>query len=230
MARLPRLSLAQHAHLVLLRGHNGQTVFTDEEDRKAFLSALHAALVRERVALHGYALLADRVWILCTPAVERTLSRAMQSVGRRFAAAFNRRHRRSGSLWDGRYRATVVEGGEAFLDAMVFVDQATARDGLDDAGALWSSARQHLGLEGGVALSDAPEYWALGNTPFDRAAAYGHRLDEPLGASLVERITAAARKGWALGSAEYLSRLGDLVERPVAPRARGRPRRRPAGH
>lgn len=225
MARLPRLSLAQHAHLVLLRGHNGQTVFADDGDRQAFMSALHAAFARERIALHGYALLADRVWILCTPLVEQALSRAMQSVGRRFAAAFNRRYRRSGSLWDGRYRATLVEGGESFLEAMVFVDQAPGRDRLDDAGALWSSARQHLGLEGGAPLSDAPEYWALGNTPFDRAAAYGHLLGEPQSAMLVERISAAAHKGWALGSAAFLSRLGGLIERPVAPRARGRPRR-----
>lgn len=227
MARLPRLSLAQHPHLVLLRGHNGQTVFADEDDRRAFLSALQGAFVNARIALHGYALLADRVWLLCTPAVEQALSRAMQSLGRGFAAAFNRRHRRSGSLWQGRYRATVVERGEFLLEAMLFVDQATARAGLDDAGALWSSARQHLGLEGGVPLSDAPEYWALGNTPFDRATAYGRRLGEPLSASLVERIAAAAQKGWALGSAEFVSALGERVGRPVAPRARGRPRRPP---
>ena len=67
MARLPRLSLARVAHLVLLRGHNGEAVFRDDEDRQAFLEALQGAFEREQVDLHAYALLADRCWLLCTP-------------------------------------------------------------------------------------------------------------------------------------------------------------------
>jgi len=224
MARLPRLSIALHPHLVLLRGHNGQAVFADPADRQSFLSDLHGACLREQVALHGYALLADRAWILCMPASDNGLSRAMQSVGRRFAATFNRRHRRSGSLWDGRYRATVIEGGALFLEAMVFVDQTAARECPEESDPACSSARRHLGLEGGIPLSDPPEYWALGNTPFDRAEAYGRLLREPLSPSQIERIATAAQKGWALGSAAFLSHLRGLIERPVAPRPRGRPR------
>src|SRR5688500_19351839 len=118
MARLARLSLAHVAHLVLLRGHNGETVFRDDEDRHTFLHALHGAFDREQVVLHAYALLTDRCWLLCTPEQDQGMSRAMQSLGRRFAAVFNRRHQRSGSLWDGRYRATVVEPGHTLLNAM----------------------------------------------------------------------------------------------------------------
>jgi putative transposase len=228
MARLPRLSLAEHAHLVLLRGHNGQSVFSDDVDRQGFLSALVSACASERVALHGYALLPDRVWLLCTPAANEALSRAMQSLGRRFAAAFNRRHRRSGSLWDGRYRATVVEGGETLLEAMVFVDQAgeSPPSANGESGPLWSSARQHRGQESGSGppLNDAEAYWALGNTPFDRAAAYGRILDEPLAPHQLQRISDAAQKGWALGSAAFLLQLRSLTERPLIPRARGRPK------
>jgi putative transposase len=229
MARLPRLSLARIAHLVVLRGHNSEAVFRDDEDRHAFLEALHAAFEREHVALHAYALLTDRSWLLCTPEHDQGLSRAMQSLGRRFAAAFNRRHQRSGSLWDGRYRATVVEPGRTLLDAMVFVDQLPA----DSASAVsadytpspWSSARQHLGFDGPVPLRDLAEYWALGNTPFDRAAAYRGLLSESARPAEVERIAAAAQKGWALGSSEFIEALRLRTERPLRPRRRGRPRR-----
>jgi len=224
MARLPRLSIAQHAHLVLLRGHNAAAVFRDDVDRENFLSALSSACTHERVALHGYALLLDRIWILCTPAVERALSRMMQSLGRRFGAAFNRRHRRRGSLWDGRYRSTVVEAGHTLLEAMLFVDQAVEREGNLDAASSWSSARQHRGLDGGPQLSDLSAYWGLGNTPFERAAAYARLLDEPLDLGLVERIGTATEKGWALGSAAFLLELRSLTARPLSPRARGRPR------
>ena len=208
MARLPRLALPGFAHLVLLRGHNGEAVFRDDDDRAAFLDALEAAFQRDRVALHAYALHADRVWLLCTPAREGDLSRAMQALGRRFSAVFNRRHDRSGSVWDGRYRSTVVEPGAMLLTAMVFVDQS--RDDLvpaeaeDRTSTLWSSARQHLGFPGSVQLTDLAEYWALGNTPFDRAAAYRALLNDSSRSAEFDRIAAATMRGWALGSREFI--------------------------
>jgi putative transposase len=228
MARLPRLSLAGVAHLVLLRGHSGESVFRDDEDRKAFLEALHGAFEREHVALHAYALPIDRVWLLCTPAQDRGLSRAVQSLGRRYGAAFNRRHLRSGSLWDGRYRSTVVEPGHTLLATMQFVDQLptdqTPAEGTGPHPSFWSSARQHLGFDGPVQLNDTAEYWALGNTPFDRAAAYRALLNESASASQAERIVAAAQKGWALGSSAFVEALQLRTERPLLPRRRGRPR------
>lgn len=227
MARLPRLAIAQHAHLVLLRGHGGRGVLADEADRANFLDSLREACASERLALHGYALIDDRAWLLCNPAEPTALSRAMQSLGRRFAAGFNQRRGLRGAVWDGRFRATVVEAGPMLLQAMVFVDQACDRHGIRDGlrSALWSSARQHLGSDGPVPLTDAPEYWALGNTPFERAAAYGALLDEALPQSVVERIATSAERGWALGTAEFAARLSLLTGRPVAPRPRGRPRR-----
>ena len=176
MARLPRLALPGFAHVVLLRGHNGEAVFRDDDDRAAFLGAMDAAFRSAGLALHAYALRTDCVWLLCTPAGEGDLSRAMQALGRRFASAFNRKYDRSGSLWDGRYRSTVVEPGRMRLTAMVFVDRLLndpiSADPQEDASVSWSSAHQHLGHPGSVQLSDVAEYWALGNTPFERAAAY----------------------------------------------------------
>lgn len=228
MARLPRLSLAGYAHLVLLRGHNGESVFRDDADRQSFLDALVVAWARERVALHAFALLSDRVWLLCTPATDRSLSRAVQSLGRRFASGFNRRHGRTGGLWDGRYRCTVVEPGATLLEAMVFVDQLGADptlEGSDAAPAPWSSARQRLGLDGSIPLTDLGEYWALGNTPFDRAGAYRRLLSERRGEVQCERIAAAAEKGWALGSEDFIAGLQRQTQRPLMPRPKGRPRK-----
>jgi putative transposase len=230
MARLARLAVAHQAHLLLLRGHSGQPVFRDDVDRAAFLSDLQSACNLERVALHAFALLPDHVWLLCTPASAQALGRAMQALGRRFSAAFNRRHQRSGSVWDGRYRATVVEGGVQLLEAMVFVDQAPVREGLMPAASLaaWSSARQHVGLGMEYSLTDAAVYWELGNTPFDRCAAYRMLLEEPQVKERVDRLTSAVQRGWAVGSRAFLDGLGQLVSRPVAPRPRGRPRKRAA--
>ncbi len=226
MARLPRLSLPGFAHLVLLSGHNGEAVFRDDEDRAAFLDALQAAFKRDGVSLHAYALLTDRIWLLCTPGQEGSLSRAMQGLGRRFAAAFNRRHGRSGSLWDGRYRSTVVEPGSTLLAVMLFVDQARDDPIAADAEAAaprWSSARQHLGLAGPLPVDDLAEYWALGNTPFDRTAAFRALLADTAQSARLERVAAATRRGWPIGSSDFIEQLGALTTRPVRARARGRP-------
>jgi putative transposase len=230
MARLARLAIANHAHLVLLRGHNGKAVFQDDVDRACFLSALRDACTLERVALHAYALLPDQVWLLCTPSSGHALGRTMQSLGRRFSAAFNRRHRRSGSLWDGRYRATVLESGPRTLEAMIFVDQAPVRNKVIASApdVAWSSARQHMGSESGHPLTDLAEYWALGNTPFDRAAAYRLLLEEPQDTVLAARLAAAVQRGWPVGSHGFLAGLAERSSRRVAPRPRGRPRKPPA--
>lgn len=228
MARLPRLAVADQAHLVLLRGHGRQSVFRDDVDRAAFLSALDHACDLEGVALHAYALLPDHVWLLCTPGSTHAMGRAMQAVGRHFSVAFNRRHQRSGSVWDGRYRATVVEGGAPLLEAMVFVDQAPVRQGLEQAAvsAAWSSARQHVGSSTKLPLTDTAAYWALGNTPFDRCAAYRLLLEEPLRSGRVEQLAGAARRGWVIGSQAFLECLRQVSSHPIAPRPRGRPRKR----
>jgi len=227
MARLPRLAVAGHAHLVLLRGHGGEAVFRDDTDRAAFLAALRVAFSVEPVALHGYAVLPARVWLLCTPASAQGIGRVVQSMGRGFSAAFNRRHRRTGAVWDGRYRAAVIEDGATLLDAMLFVDQAPVRErqASDALAADWSSARQHVGLEGEYVLTDAEPFWALGNTPFDRCAAYRALLDEPQSEAQVKRFVSATQRGWAVGSPAFLDALSRRSHRQVAPRPRGRPRK-----
>lgn len=225
MARLPRLALAGHAHLVSLYGHSGQAVFADDDDRRQFLAALREAALQHQVAVHAYVLLDDHVHLLLTPASDPGLGALMQGLGRRYGAAFNRRHGRRGTLWAGRFRASVVQPGTPLLEAMLFIDHHAVRSGrvADLADEAWSSARHHLGLAGGSGLTACAAWWALGNTPFDREAAYRRLLADGLPAAVVQRVAAAARGGWPLGDAGFLAALAQRSDRPVAPRPRGRP-------
>jgi putative transposase len=113
---------------------------------------------------------------------------------------------------------------------MIFIDQLPVRLGLVASARhyRWSSACHHLGLANDPVLTDGADYWNLGNTPFDRAIAYGRLLDEPQSLEQTARIAAAVEKGWALGSSAFLMRLQRLINRPVAPRHRGRPRSKKA--
>jgi putative transposase len=227
MARLPRLALADQAHLVALVGHSAQPVFIDDADRRAFLAALREAALQQQVAVHAYVLLADHVHLLVTPATDAALGALMQGLGRRYGAAFNRRHGRRGTLWAGRFRASVVQPGAPLLDAMLFIDHHPVRSGLVEQAAdhAWSSARQHLGLQRDPLVTESSAWWALGNTPFEREAAYRGLLAEGLAAPRAEALADAGRKGWAVGDAAFLAGLSAQLARPVQARPRGRPRK-----
>jgi putative transposase len=218
LARLSRLVLAGQAHSILQRGHSGQRVFADAADRAAYGAALREAAAAEQVKLHAYALLDTEVQLLATPAAAPALSRMMQAVGRRYVSAYNRRHGRTGTLWDGRFRCAVVEPGATLLDALCLIDGQTAEPGQTSAGHRTGGARDPL-------LTDPPEYWALGNTPFDREAAYRGLLAAGLPAARGLALRQAALGGWAAGSPAYAAQVAKACARPAQPRPRGRPRR-----
>jgi len=227
MARLNRLAVAGQAHLVLLQALPDQPLCHDDEDRRRLLAALRDAAAQRRCAVHAHALMDHEAWLLLTPAAADGLAGLVQELGRRYVAGFNRRHGRSGALWNGRFRATIVQPGSTTLEAMLFVEQAPVRAGqaAEAADHPWSSARHHLGRLRDPVVTDNAVYWQLGNTPFDRELAYRRCLDEMLSAPRVAQFTEASRKGWALGDAAFLAQLADDTGRPVQPRRRGRPPR-----
>lgn len=229
MARAVRISLGGEVHLIWQRGHNGQSVFHDASDRERYLADMREVMAAHRVAVHGYALLPDQVWLLATPPKADDLSQAMQALGRRHVPWHNQRHGRSGTLWDGRFRACLVEAGEPLLQCLCLVDQRPLWTGLalDLLTPLDCSALHHLGARRQSWLVDPAAYWALGNTPFDREATYRQLLSQATPGAFQQTIDAALRRGSAVGSASYLAQLEHALARPLQPRPRGRPRKAP---
>lgn len=225
MARLPRIVLAGHAHHVVQHGHDRTAIVRDDEDRLAWLALLRDAAATQRVDLHAWALLDDRFHLVATPSTTEALSRLMQSVARRHAAAFNRRHDRRGTLWEGRFRATLLQPGAWVADAMCHVERLPLTEGLVTDASLWpwSSARHHRGLQRDTALCEAPAWWALGNTPFEREATWRSRLDEGPAPMRLARLQAATQRGWPVGDPDFLAALQDSTDQPLTPRPRGRP-------
>lgn len=227
MARLPRLVLAGEAHLIVLEAQAGRLLCRDDEDRSRFLGALREAALLHRVAVQAWALLDDECWLLATPQQAQGLGACIQATGRRYVAMFHRRHGGAGALWAGRFRCGLVQGGEWSRLAMLAVDLRPVQRGVVAAAAdhPWSSARHHLGLARDPLGVASPAYWALGNTPFDRETAYRALLDEGLPDVQWRQLTHAARHGWVAGDAAFRAALAAGIDRPLAPRPRGRPRK-----
>ena len=227
MARLPRLTVTDLPHLVVWRGHYGQPVFVDDDDRQAWLVSMADNAAREGVELHGYALLASALWMLATPRREGALSRWMQALGRSYVRRFNQRHGRRGTLWDGRYRAAVL-ASDWVLPALAFLDLEPVAEGLaatPDAWR-WSSHRHYGGAEPQRALTPPAAWWSLGDTPFAREAAYRRFVQEGVSHEQTRRLRQAALQGWPVGDAGFLADLQAQTGRRTEPARPGRPRKR----
>ena len=226
MARLPRLTLPGQPHHVIQRGNNRQPVFVDREDREMLLSLLGEHAARLHVALHAYVLMDNHFHLLATPTTETGMPQWMQAVGRRYVRYFNDRHGRSGTLWEGRYRSTLIQTERYFLACMAYIDLNPVRAGMvaDARDFPWSSHGHYAGLRIDPLLTPHPLYWSLGNTPFAREAAYAELVRTGISQSDTQLLTDSTLRGWAAGDASFVELLQNSTDRRVVKK---RPGRRP---
>ena len=231
MARLSRLCVPGQLHLLIQRAQHGQGVFAEAADCEAYLDALRDAAVTNHVSIHAFVLLPGEARVLATPADAQAIGRMVQSLGRRFTAAYNARHARSGALWQGRFSATVVEAQAYLMACLRFVEAAPVAAGLAARAAdyPWSSAGHHAGRNLATLITEHPGFWSLGNTPFEREVSHGRLMEQALTSDELAAIDTAARRGWALGSERFTNELAGLTPRRLKPLPRGRPAQRTAG-
>lgn len=229
MARLARLTLGGYPHLVRLRA-SARPLLHDDVDAGRLLTDLRTAAADAQVAIHGYALLPEALWLLATPEDAGGLGRLLQALGRTYVRAYNQRHGGRGALFDGRYRAAIVEPGAAFLAALHYLEAQPVRAGHAAAPAdyPWSSHRHHAGLVVDPAVRVHALVWALGNTPFERQAAHRGAVEAGVDAVQAAQFERALAGGWALGSEPFVKRIEPLCSRRPRPGRPGRPRTRPA--
>ncbi|KAG0165545.1 hypothetical protein DFQ28_005589 [Apophysomyces sp. BC1034] len=227
MARLARLYVPDQPQHVILRGIDCQSAFVDDEDYALFVECLKAASRDHRLAIHAYVLMPSAVQLLATPREEFSLPKAMQAVGRRYVAHFNRRYGRRGTLWEGRYRATVIEAQRYFMLCSRLVELSAVRERFASAAEdyRWSSYRHHIGVTLDPLITDHPLYWALGNTPFERQHAYKELCGQVLDENAVNELQQATLKGWVLGGETWRDGVARQANRRVSPLPRGRPRK-----
>jgi putative transposase len=209
-------------------GHSRQPIFIDDDDRLAWCEHLREASLVTRVDVHAYVLMDNHVHLVATPREAAAhLSVMMQSLGRRYVAGFNRRHGRSGTLWEGRFRAALVDPDERLLACMRYVDSHPQRSGIAaNAGDFrWSSCAHHLGRRRDPIVIDPACYWALGNTPFEREGAYRSFLDEGVPVAEALAISSATRRGWPIAGDRARLAFAAQLGRDATPRQRGRPPR-----
>lgn len=225
MARLPRLTVPGYPHHIIQRGNNRQAIFATSADYEALLSMLEEHSAKSGVAIHAYVLMSNHFHLLATPETAQGIPGMMQSVGRRYVRYFNQRQRRTGTLWEGRYKSTLIQAERYLMACMVYIDLNPVRAGLvsDPADYRWSSYPHYVGRRSDRLVTPHPLYWALGNTPFARDAAYAELVRAGIPAEQQRALTDSALRGWALGEANYVEDLQRRTERRVSKIRAGRP-------
>lgn len=227
MARLPRISFAGLPHHVIQRGHNGQAVFLQAADYQLMLDLLLEYARKFDVAVHAYVLMPDHFHLLLTPQAVTGLPQLLQAIGRRYVRQFNDQQGRTGTLWDGRYRCTVLQPELFVLPCMAYMDLNPVRSGLAAMAAdyAWSSHGHYIGRRVDRLVTPHAQFWGLGNTPFAREAAYAELVQAGTGAAQQQAMTDATLKGWALGDAAFVQALQKDTPRRLTKGQAGRPSR-----
>lgn len=225
MARLPRLCVPGYPHHVIHRGNDRQLVFRDTADFETFLGLMQQYAQVEKVAVHSYVLMSNHVHLLVTPEEASGLPRMMQALGRRYAQYFNRRHTRTGTLWEGRYRATVIQTERYLLACMVYIDLNPVRAGMvaRPADYPWSSHRHYAGFGTDRRVTPHALIWGLGNTPFEREARYADLVTQGIAAREQLSLTDSALNNWALGDDNFVQEIQTRISRRLRRSQAGRP-------
>jgi putative transposase len=225
MARLPRLTLPGFAHHVIQRGNNRQLIFTRTADYQTLLDLLFENAAKFNVAIHAYVLMGNHFHLLATPQTAEGLPQLMQAVGRRYVRYFNDLHQRSGTLWEGRYKSTVIQTERYLLACMAYIDLNPVRAGLvaQPQDYPWSSYGHFTGQRIDRLITPHALFWELGNTPFAREAAYAEMVQSGLSTVQQVALTESALSGWALGDADFVADLQKRTPRRVVKSQPGRP-------
>ncbi|MEO7953256.1 MAG: transposase [Polaromonas sp.] len=225
MARLPRLTVPGYPHHIIQRGNNRQSIFKGIADYQYMLKLLEDNAAKFDVAVHAYVLMENHFHLLATPRTDKGLPQMMQAVGRSYVRYFNDLQGRSGTLWEGRYRSTIIQGDMYVLPCMAYMDMNPVRAGVVvGAGDFpWSSYGHYAGLRTDKLITPQPLYWSLGNTPFSREAAYAEMVRSGLAAGQQAALTESALSGWVLGTTEFVANLQKHTTRRVYKVKAGRP-------
>jgi len=225
MPRRPRIHLANLPLHIVQRGHNRDACFFAEEDYHTYRHWLGEALKSTGCLLHAYVLMTNHVHLLLTPPEPEAVSRLVISLGRRYVQYINKSYRRTGTLWDSRYKSSLVQADDYLLLCQRYIELNPVRADManDPAHYRWSSYRANGLGQADSLLTPHDVYLGLGRSEAGRLEAYRALFRSELDADAIGDIRTALEQGQPLGNSRFL----DSVERATGQRREAKPRGRP---
>ena len=209
MARLPRIALPSIPQHVIQRGNNRQACFYADDDYHYYLECLSAAIRKYQVSIHAYVLMTNHVHLLLTPATTTGVSQVMQTLGRRYVRYINHTYRRSGTLWEGRYHAGLVQAEHYLLTCYRYIELNPVRAGMTDdpAGYRWSSYPCNALGQPDKLIEPHENYLGLGAEPNERQAAYRALFEAHIDPELLQAIRQGTQTNRVFGAAQFQKQI-----------------------
>jgi len=223
MPRLPRFVLVGQPQHIIVRGNNREPIFCADGDYRFYLEKLKLACEKHQCDLHAYVLMTNHVHLLITPHKSDGISKAMQMIGRYYVQYFNYTYKRTGTLWEGRYKATLIDSEQYALTCYRYIELNPVRAGMVDhpLDYPWSSYRANALNEDIDLITYHPLYKSLGRTASERCKAYRALFKAHIPEHTLKEIRAATNKSWVLGSDYFIDKIANKINRPMRPQPKG---------
>ena len=228
MPRRARIALADVPLHVIQRGNNRQACFFADDDYRFYLDQLKQCAQRAGCAVHAYVLMTNHVHLLLTPSEADAAGRLMKLLGQRYVQHVNRRYRRSGTLWEGRFRSCIVQDEAYLLGCSRYIELNPVRAGMvaHPSEYRWSSYRANAAGEADGLIEAHPIYMALGRRVQERQEAYRELFRHEIEPGLVDDIRRATNGNFTLGNERFVAEVTAALGRRAIPGTSGRPRKR----
>jgi len=229
MPRRPRVHIDNVPLHIVQRGHNRQPCFFAEEDYHTYLHWLSEALHKEHCALHAYALMTNHVHLLITPTDAAAIPQLIIALGRRYVQYINVSYRRTGTLWDSRYKSSLIQADTYLLACQRYIELNPVRaDMVDDpANYRWSSYRSNALGQSSAILTPHPLYLSLGGTDTERQDNYRALFRAQLDGEAINDIRLALLQSQPLGNERFYQHIEQMTGQRRESKPRGRPRAAP---
>jgi len=225
MPRKPRFNLIGIPQHVIQRGNNREPCFYSEQDHTRYLEDLKNALELNNCALHAYVLMTNHVHLLVTPFTDHGVSHMMQDLGRKYVQYINHSYKRSGTLWEGRYKSSLVDTEAYLLTCMRYIELNPVRANmvLHPAEYKWSSYQHNAqGITSSI-ISSHPHYMSLGANTEERLHAYRELFRHHMDNNILHDIREALNQELVLGRDDFKDKIERMAQRQTRRGKDGRP-------
>lgn len=225
MPRLARVVLPHYPHHIVQRGHNRQVIFAEPLDYLCYIEALRRFKEEFGVAVHAFCLMTNHVHLLLSPRESSSLGKLMKRLGGRQTRYCNRLEGRTGTLWEGRYKSSLVARDNYLLACSRYIEMnpVRARMVADPQDYAWSSCRYRFGREASNWIDPDPAYLSLGRDESERRRRYREFLRAAIPDGEWSLIREAVQRGQLTGSERFTEEVAGILGRRVERRGRGRP-------
>ena len=217
MPRKPRIILPHHPVHIIQRGNNRSATFYTEDNYRFYLDALSKASRRYGCAVHAYVLMTNHVHLLLSATTEAGISAFMQSVGRRYVRYLNNTYNRTGTLWEGRFKSSLIQDDHYYLTCSRYIELNPVRAAMVNhpGDYLWSSYHYHGLGETDTIIQPHPLYLELGKTMKERARRYRDLFETHIDSTMLDQIRTVANKEQVLGDDRFKEETGLKLQRKI---------------